>query len=272
MLSSKLDLYKGEWLELVFDDRNKAYGAYQIRKHYDGYLVKAMAITFSAVICLFVGYNIIHKITPKDIKYTAIPYAPTVAPPIEKKPIIPPKPRTVEPPKTVATIKYPIFKPVIDKEADNPPKTVELQTAAISTETKQGNATDGNIDIPPGDSNTTGSDVTEDKTVHNIATVEVMPQFPGGEAAWGKFLQKNLHYPPQAVEAGVSGKVFVSFVVEKDGHLSNIKVERGPGYGLDEEAVRVLKMAPAWSPGIQNGQKVRVSYVMPITFQISSQD
>jgi protein TonB len=80
---------------------------------------------------------------------------------------------------------------------------------------------------------------------------------------------KNLHFPVIAQEQGVSGKVFLSFVIEKDGKLSNIVVEKGAGYGFDEEAVRVLKLAPAWKPGIQNGQPVRVKYTVPITFQLS---
>ena len=107
----------------------------------------------------------------------------------------------------------------------------------------------------------------EGTSIKDMHAVEVMPQFPGGEAAWQKFLQKHLRYPLQAMDAGIGGKVYVSFIVEKDGHLSDIALVRGVGYGLDEEAQRVLKLAPNWSPGIQNGQKVRVRYMMPFNFQ-----
>jgi protein TonB len=127
----------------------------------------------------------------------------------------------------------------------------------------------GNIDIPPAGP---GNDATESNKIETIATVEVMPQFPGGETAWSKFLQKNLRYPQEAIDAGVSGKVFISFVVEKDGHLSNITVMRGVGYGLEQEAIRVLKLVPPWKPGIQNGQPVRVQYNMPFNFQIPPTD
>jgi len=99
--------------------------------------------------------------------------------------------------------------------------------------------------------------------------VEIMPEPVGGAAAWSKFLNKNLKYPDMAVDNRIYGKVWVSFIVEKDGHLSNIVVERGLGYGTNEEAIRVLKMAPAWKPGIQNGQPVRVRYELPINFQIN---
>ncbi|HVW14683.1 MAG TPA: TonB family protein [Mucilaginibacter sp.] len=270
MLTSKLNLYKGEWLELVFDDRNKAYGAYDLRKHYNSALLKAMTITFSVVICLFVGYSFFHKNRPMETVYV-IPTVPPIAPPDVKKTIVPPKQSAVERPKSVATVKYPVFKVTVDKEAENPPTITDLQTAAISTKTQTGDPAAGNIDVPITTTDN-GGDPTEGEKVMTMASVEVMPQFPGGEAAWIKYLQKNLHYPSQAAEAGISGRVYVSFVVEKDGHLTDIKVERGPGYGLDEEAVRVLKAAPAWTPGIQNGKKVRVSYVMPITFQIAPQD
>lgn len=99
--------------------------------------------------------------------------------------------------------------------------------------------------------------------------VEILPEPRGGAEAWSKFLQKNMHYPPQASDGHIQGKVFLSFIVEKDGHLSNIEIVRGVGYGLDEEAARVLKLAPAWKPGIQNGQPVRVKFTLPINFQIS---
>jgi protein TonB len=93
-----------------------------------------------------------------------------------------------------------------------------------------------------------------------------MPEPIGGAAAWSKFLMKNMKYPDMAVDQHISGAVWVSFIVEADGKLSNFKILRGAGYGMDEEALRVLKMAPAWKPGIQNGQPVRVSYNIPIRF------
>ena len=83
-----------------------------------------------------------------------------------------------------------------------------------------------------------------------------------------KFLRKNLRYPERAAEAGVGGKVLVSFVVEKDGRLTDIRIVRGIGFGCDEEAARVLKKSPAWEPGIQNNRQVRVLYTIPLHFQL----
>jgi TonB family protein len=99
--------------------------------------------------------------------------------------------------------------------------------------------------------------------------VERMPTFPGGEEALMNFLRKNIRYPKYAVEQGISGKVFVRFVVEPDGTVSNIEILRGIGGGCDEEAVRVVKMMPNWIPGEAFGGKVRVTYTLPINFSLS---
>lgn len=102
-----------------------------------------------------------------------------------------------------------------------------------------------------------------------FSNVEILPTFPGGLKAFGEFLGENLKYPTKAKENGIQGRVFVQFVVEKDGSLSNIKVARGIGSGCDEEAVRVLAISPKWTPGVQNGKVVRVSYTIPIFFQMN---
>ena len=98
--------------------------------------------------------------------------------------------------------------------------------------------------------------------------VEEMPQYPGGEQAMMDFVSKNVVYPKEAQEKGISGRVFVSFIVEKDGSVSNVDVKRGIGGGCDDEAVRVIKAMPKWKPGKQDGKPVRVSYMMPITFKL----
>ena len=98
--------------------------------------------------------------------------------------------------------------------------------------------------------------------------VEDMPEFPGGEQAMMDFVSKNVVYPQEAQEKGISGRVFVSFIVEKDGSVNEVKVMRGIGGGCDDEAVRVIKAMPKWKPGKMKGKPVRVSYMMPITFKL----
>ncbi|MDB5149795.1 MAG: TonB family protein [Mucilaginibacter sp.] len=102
-----------------------------------------------------------------------------------------------------------------------------------------------------------------------FTSVEQVPEFPGGIEAFGKFLATNVKYPKAARDNNVQGRVIITFIVEKDGSLSNMKVLRGIGSGCDEEAVRVLSISPAWKPGIQNGKKVKVQYSVPISFTLA---
>lgn len=98
--------------------------------------------------------------------------------------------------------------------------------------------------------------------------VEDMPQFPGGSVT--KWINKNVKYPPLAQENGIQGKVFIKFVIEKDGSVTDVQVARGVDASLDKEAVRVIKAMPKWKPGKQRGKAVRVSYTLPINFQLSN--
>jgi protein TonB len=98
--------------------------------------------------------------------------------------------------------------------------------------------------------------------------VENMPEFPGGRSALMKYLATNIKYPPYAKEAGIQGRVFINFVVETNGNITNVKVLRGIGGGCDEEAIRVVKSMPKWSPGMQRGKPVRVSFNLPVKFTL----
>lgn len=110
----------------------------------------------------------------------------------------------------------------------------------------------------------------EDPVPETVAFVKVesKPEFPGGGMAMISFLGKQLRYPEAARQANIQGTVYVSFVIQPDGSVSNVKVERGIGGGCDEEAVRVVKMMPRWKPGIQAGKKVKVPMVIPVRFRI----
>lgn len=97
---------------------------------------------------------------------------------------------------------------------------------------------------------------------------ERLPEFPGGQIAFGKFLSENIKYPVEVRNWGMAGKVVLSYNVEKDGHITDIQVVSSPHYALEEEAIRVLKRSPKWQPGIQNGIPVKVKYTLPVTFSI----
>lgn len=98
--------------------------------------------------------------------------------------------------------------------------------------------------------------------------VEVMPQFPGGQTAMLKYLMENIKYPKQAMKEGIQGRVTVSFIVEKDGRVSNVRLLRSVQPSLDKEAIRVVKSMPKWTPGKHNGKPVRVRFNLPVMFKL----
>ena len=118
-------------------------------------------------------------------------------------------------------------------------------------------------------------DATDVKMVNNDSIyqmVEVMPEFPGGTAKMMDYLSKNIKYPEEAKEKGISGRVFLSFVIEKDGAVSNVKVAKGIGKECDDEALRVVKAMPKWKPGLMKGKPVRVNYMLPIFFKLDESE
>lgn len=270
MLISKFDLYKHEWLELVFENRNKGYGAYELRQHYASNMVRAMAITFSGITLLF-GASIVFHNHPAVLRHPVIDVVTpvTVTPPVARPKTEPPAPRGLFKPDAAPTATTRFVTPVVVKDqphTEEMPDVTAIVGAIGTTTTKGKQGTNTPVDL----SNDLGpATPPTDNTLHTIDGLDVMPTPDGGEAAWNKFLSRNLRYPDQAQDAHVSGRVLLSFVIEKDGHLSNIVVERAAGYGFDEEALRVLELAKAWKPGMQNGQPVRVKYLIPINFQLS---
>ena len=106
--------------------------------------------------------------------------------------------------------------------------------------------------------------------LYDLGTVDESPEFPGGQNAFGKFLGSNIRYPISARENNIQGKVYIGFVVEKSGELTDLKIIKGIGGGCDEEALRVLRNSPPWKPGKAEGKAVRTSYTFPVTFQIAN--
>lgn len=125
---------------------------------------------------------------------------------------------------------------------------------------------DANTEIIEWTPPTVEEETIEEEEIFEI--VEQEPSYPGGDAARMKFLNENIKYPQMARETGIQGTVYVGFVVERDGSVTQVKILRGIGGGCDEEAMRVTKMMPKWNPGQQRGRSVRVSYRMPIKFTL----
>lgn len=274
MLISNFNLCKSEWLELVFEKRNKEYGAYYIRQHYADTVVKAMVIAFTVMVTVFAVTGVLIRVKPVTDGQVIVNIDPGIVVPPPPKKVDPPKPK-VEPAKAAALPAVPVnttrFVPPIvveDPKAEEPPKIVDLQ-GAVGPQTIK----DAGTGIPSIDNPGKGGDgpdnMGNDENGKPYIAVENMPVPSGGSAGWAKFLQSSIRYPNQALQNEMSGRVIVSFIIEKDGHLSNIHVERGPGYGMDEEAARVLKLAKPWTPGMQNGNPVRVKLTLPVNFTYS---
>lgn len=274
MLNSSSNLYKSDWINLVFKDRNKNYGAYSLRAESSFTTMKALFIAAPVFIALFVGPQIYSRMHPQlktvDVEMMPVQTAP---PPVKdkifEKKLSAPKPEPVkEKLKTVAlssNIKV-VDRPVLDIK---PPTLEDLQGAVVGQVTQEGAATTANVTplVTEGKGNGTGTEVT-DNAVYDASGIDKFPEFEGGMAAWAKYIRKNLRYPEAAQDQGIQGRVSVSFVVEKDGSISDVTILKGIGGGCDEEAMRVIKKSPKWRAGQQQNNKVRVRYTMPISFLI----
>jgi protein TonB len=272
MFSSKINLHREEWLDVIFDQKNKSYGAYELRRQSNTNTAKSLLYAGTAFILLFLTPKIITLIKGQvpDEALTN-PVEVVIAPPPAVNPETPPPPAVEPPPPALDQIEFP--PPIV--KADNlvpnevPPQIDELKDANPGQKTIAG-VPDGDIVIvaPVGDGPKQAA-VVEDTKVYDIITIEKVPEFPGGMAKFYAYLSKSMKYPASAAEQNIQGKVYVSFVVEKNGDLTDIHVERKLGGGTDEEAIRVLKASPQWLPGVQNGVNVRVKYNIPISFSLA---
>jgi protein TonB len=250
-------------VELVFEHRNKEYGAYVLRKKYQRRILTAMLISFAAALVFFLLPQLLTLLS--SVKFddkSAVTEVVTLAepPPIDKT--APPPPPVIPPPPVQQTIKFTPPKVVKDEEAQEPPPTQEeVKEVQVSTVTQEGSK--DIVDLPP--DNPVVADPDEGKI---FTVVEEMPSFPGGEEELFKYLQRNIKYPAIARENGISGRVYVTFVVDKDGKIKDAKILRGIGGGCDEEALRVVRNMPEWKSGRQNGRPVQVQYNLPVNFTL----
>ncbi|MCZ4243013.1 energy transducer TonB [Pedobacter punctiformis] len=272
---SKLDIFRKEWLEVVFADKNKNYGAYQLRKTNGSNTTKALIIGSIIFLVLFFSpkiYSLIKgSIDTQDDQQKAQEVI--IAPPPPVDPKTPPPPPVEPPPPKVDQVKMPpaIVKPDELVRDEEPPTVEKLKEADPGQRDIKGDPTaDIVIAEPVGEGPKKEAAVAvDDNKVYDFVSIEKQPGFPGGMPKFYSFLQKTMKYPPMAQENNVQGKVFLSFVVEKDGKLTDIQVTRGLGSGTDEEAVRVLKASPRWDPGIQNGKPVRVKFNINVNFTLN---
>jgi protein TonB len=201
MLNSKFDINSPEWIDRVFENRNKSYGAYDLRKHYTGNLFRALGITLLALAAVFGVSSYVMSRQPASVG---------------------------------------------DKKVG-----VNVDNKSVKVEPVHTKITDASSNTPL-----------------KLKDVDVKPSLIGGAETWKDFLEKNLRYPEQAKSQRLTGTVLTSFVIERNGQISNIHIDQPAGHGFDEEALRVLNLSPVWAPGQLNGQTVRVRYILPINFRI----
>jgi periplasmic protein TonB len=261
--------------DIVFANRNKAYGAYPLRQEYRGVINRATLMGATIFIIAMLAPMLADKFLTEDDKEEVMVNVDLMKippPPIDPAEPPPPPPPPVETPK-VETVKF--LPPEVKKDEEvpieTPPPTVEkLEVAVAAAETQEGDPNAQEIIIAPEQiAAPSKGTVVEAKVEEQIFTVvEQNPEFPGGIQEMYKYLGKNIRYPSAASRANVSGKVFLTFVVNTDGSIQDVQVLKGLGFGCDEEAIRVVKTMPKWKPGKQSGRPVRVKYNLPISFQL----
>ncbi|WP_266203218.1 energy transducer TonB [Pontibacter kalidii] len=270
-------LAKASLDDIVFEGRNRAYGAYLLRRLYNKHITVA-AIVAIILFFLFISIPLISDLIKGDQAeeqvveriVTEVDLAPP--PPLDEAtppPPPPPPPDLPPPPPPVrATVKY--TPPVVKRdeevqEEEEIPDVEVLEEVDAGIETVEG---DPNAPMDLGEIDGTSDVVAEVVEEKPYTYVEQMPTFPGGDGEMMKYLGKNIRYPAAAQRAGVEGLVVLSFVVSNTGEISDIQVVKALGAGTDEEAVRVVKSMPKWTPGKQNGRAVPVRYTLPVRFTI----
>ena|SRR5574344_416989 len=275
---SKVDLLDNNWVDLVFEGRNKEYGAYVLRKETGKRNLKSMLLVFAVIIAIMAAVAAkvaIENAFPKkvametDVELSKLAQKKEAK--VEKK-----APVKVEEQKVVEKVKSSVkfTPPVIKKDSEVKPEE-ELKSQEDLNKTK---TAIGSFDVKGNDE--AGGEVLKAKEViaqpeppkeeetKVFDVVEVMPSFPGGQAALFEWLSKNIKYPVVAEENGVQGRVIVTFVVERNGSITDVQVVKSVDPSLDKEAVRVVKAMPHWIPGKQNGSAVRVKFTVPVTFRL----
>jgi len=262
-------------LDLIFEGRNKEYGAYELRKTYPKRIITAIVSMLSFCLLIFLGTVLANFVGPKkqtqllvqDVQLSDVKKE-------EKKPEPPPPPPPKQEPPKVEITKFTPPKIVKDEEVkpdEKPPEQEKLEDTKIGTINQEGEKTD--VVAPPVEQSTgqvEAPKAQEEDYDKEFKTVQIEAKFQGGPAAWQKYLERNLNsnVPVDNGAPPTKYTVVVSFLVDKNGNISEVKAENDPGYGTAEEAVRVIKKGPAWTPAVQNGRNVIYRQRQSITFQV----
>lgn len=264
-------------LDIIFDGKNKQYGAYELRQSYNGRLTKALIFTAALAILVFLSTvfaNYVSKNAPEEIEVLDAQMAEikTNEPP---PPPPPPPPPKAPPPPEINQVKFTPPKIVKDEEVKEDEKIEEIkEDQVISTKTVESDNKEQIVQAPVEDKGTQIVEAPKADDEDKIFTkVENEAQFPGGQAAWIRYLTKNLNAnaPVDNGAAGGTYQVIVKFIVSKDGSISDVQAETKHGFGMEDEAVKIIKRGPKWTPALQNGRNVNAYRRQPITFIVEEQ-
>ena len=275
---AKIDLIDNSWTDLVFEGKNKGYGAYVLRRDTGKRNVKALVWVMIGIALIFaIAYanlaiqNAMKQNATIDTDVELSKLAQKKEAKVERKePVkVEVEQKVVE--KVKSSVKF--TAPEIKKDDEvKPEDEIKSQDDLSKTNTAIGTFDVKGNDEAEGEVLKAKEVVVDEKPKEEetkvFDVVEQMPSFPGGDAELMKYLSTHIKYPVVAEENGIQGRVIATFVVERDGSISDVKVIKSVDPSLDKEAIRVLKSMPKWIPGKQNGSAVRVKYTVPVTFKL----
>jgi protein TonB len=278
---SKVDLLDQKWIDLVFEGKNEAYGAYQIRKGTTSRNNLAMIYLIAGIACIvaiFLAWGgIANAIAASEERNEGTEALEMVVEDQEEEQQdedeivydIQPEEEQVQQDQLMNSEKFTDY--AMDDEAPQEVTKTQDETeksdVAISSITFDQGSDEGQEVLKQNQVVVEKVEEKEEET-KVFEVVEQMPQFPGGDAALMQYLSSHIKYPVVAEENGIQGRVVCTFVVERNGSISDVRVVKSVDPSLDKEAVRVIKSMPAWIPGKQNGAPVRVKYTVPVTFRL----
>lgn len=282
-MAKDVDLTSKEWRDIVFEGKNKDFGAYKMREgsrqRHTKAVIWVLGVVAVILVLLILSVNDVFSRPEEDQIVTSTEQdiatfdSEEMEEEIEEEEIFElPEPEEIIAPEEVANSQQVTDLLIVqDEEID------ETKQAKDVDQVMDNEAQLGTVDITEGVNDLNKIEVKEqviaepvvvDDEPVSIAMVEQKPSFPGGEAAMYQWLSNNIVYPPAASEVGIQGRVVVEFVVGKDGSITNARVVRTRHPALDKEALRVIKAMPNWIPGRNNGQPVKVTYTLPVTFKL----
>ncbi len=256
-------------LDLLFDGRNKEYGAYELRKQYSKRMIIAVAIMITCCLLLFMLYafatgskSLRNAPIINEIELTK------VEPETKKPEVVPPPPKQVQPQIKMRQFTAPQITNDDVKPDEKPPEITELEDSKIGKVNQDGDKFDDVIAPPVSDKPgviEAPKQKEEEDWEKTFLSVQIESEYPGGLESWKRYLNKNIRYPEDAIEKEIEGMVLVQFIVDKEGNVSNVSAISGPNE-LRGEAERVIRKSGRWVPASQNGRKVKSYKNQPITF------